>query len=90
MYGCVRFVHLSHDELVKLISDPQYEICREYITEALSYKLNKYEYAIKDNLQYNNINYRVNYQPTAEDKALTHNIMGDVPATMADQSVLSQ
>ena len=60
LYGCVRFVHMTHEELVKLSLDKKYEICRDYITEALSYKLNRYESAIKDNLKLNNINYRVN------------------------------
>ena len=60
LYGCVRFVHMTHEELIKLSMDPKYEICKDYVTEALSYKLNRYESAIKDNLKLNNINFRVN------------------------------
>lgn len=67
LYGCVRFVHMSHDELLQLCTNPKYEVCKENITEALSYKLNKYESAIKDKLIHNNSNYRVNYQPSPEE-----------------------
>ena len=51
---------MTHEELIKLSMDPKYEICKDYVTEALSYKLNRYESAIKDNLKLKNINFRVN------------------------------
>ena len=38
---------MAHDELIALSTDEKYAVCREYITEALSYKLNRYENAIK-------------------------------------------
>lgn len=70
---------MSHDELVKLLSDPNYEICRDNIAEALSYKLNKYEYALKDNMKYNNNQFRVNYKPTKEEEALMSNRFASEP-----------
>ena len=70
LYGCVRFVHLGHEELVALSTDDKYAVCREYITEALSYKLNRYENALRQDLKYNNANFRVNHEMTAEEQAL--------------------
>lgn len=70
LYGCVRFVHMTHEELVALASDEKYAVCREYVTEALSYKLNRYENAIKESLKLNNVNWRVNHEPTPEELAL--------------------
>lgn len=63
---------MAHDELIALSIDPKYEVCREYITEALSYKLNRYENAIKENLKFNNANFRVNYEPSPEELALNN------------------
>lgn len=69
LYGCVRFVHMTHEELVRMSIEPKYEVCRDYITEALSFKLNKYESAIQESLKLNNTNHRVNYKPPDEDLA---------------------
>ena len=80
---------MSHDELVKLIANPAYEVCRDSITEALSYKLNKYEFAVKDNLKHNNINFRVNYKPTKEEEALLSQRFASEPNPLAaDQQLL--
>ena len=57
---------MTHEELVKMSIDPKYEACRDYITEALSYKLNKYESATQDALKLNNTSYRVNFKPEDE------------------------
>ena len=63
---------MAHDELIALSTDEKYAVCREYITEALSYKLNRYENAIKENLKFNNANFRVNYEPSPEELALNN------------------
>lgn len=77
LYGCVRFVHMGHEELVALSSDAKYAVASEYITEALSYKLNRYENALKQDLKYNNKNYRVNFEPTPEERALQEQAAGN-------------
>ena len=77
LYGCVRFVHMGHEELVALSSDAKYAIASEYVTEALSYKLNRYENALKQDLKYNNKNYRVNFEPTPEERALQEQAAGN-------------
>jgi hypothetical protein len=83
LYGCVRFVHMPHEELIGLSVNEKYAVCREYITEALSFKLNRYENAIKDNLQYNNANYRVNAEPTAEESAWQDRSQGNAFSSQA-------
>ena len=67
---CVRFVHMSHEELVALSTEPKYAVASEQITEALSYKLNRYENAIKKDLQFNSTKFRVNHEATPEELAL--------------------
>jgi len=63
IYQTVRFVHMSHEELIKLQTDAKYAIAKDQLVEALSFKLNNYENAIKDELKLNNRDYRVNYEP---------------------------
>ena len=63
LYQTVRFVHMSHEELIKLQTDAKYTIAKDQLVEALSYKLNNYENAIKEELKLNNRDYRVNYEP---------------------------
>ena len=77
---------MAHDELIALSTDEKYAVCREYITEALSYKLNRYENAIKESLQFNNANFRVNYEPSPEELALNNKSQGNVTTGFMDQS----
>lgn len=56
--------------------EKKYAVCAAQITEALSYKLNRYENAIKENLKHNNANWRVNHEPTPEELALEKSTAG--------------
>ena len=75
---------MEHEELLSLSSNDDYAICREYITEALSFKLNRYENAIKENLKYNNPNFRVNQEPSQAELMMNKSV--NVPGGFMDQS----
>ena len=63
LYQTVRMVHMSHEELIGLSMDTKYDLAKDQILEALSFKLNNYENAMKNELKFNNSAPRINYEP---------------------------
>lgn len=84
LYQTIRFVHMSHEELIKLQSDSKYDIAKDQLLEALSFKLNNYENAIKEELKLNNRDYRVNYEPG--DMSMRGSNLGEAAAHQRNES----
>ena len=61
LFKAIRFIYLPHQELLKLSTDPIFEIAKDFILEALAYKLDQTAHMNSGEQLQTNSNPRVYY-----------------------------